>query len=47
MFFNQIVADGASIFITIVAVIIGFGVAMGYTDYLKEEEVKKNRQNHH
>ena len=46
MFFEQIVADGASIFITIVAVIIGFGVAMGYTDYLKTEEEAKKRKHH-
>ncbi len=42
--FEQIVGDGANLFLTIVAVIIGFGAAMGYVDYLrtqKEQEEKK------
>jgi hypothetical protein len=33
--FQQYVGSGANIFIAIVAVIIGFAAAMGYTDYVK------------
>jgi uncharacterized membrane protein YuzA (DUF378 family) len=33
--FEQNVGDGANIFVTIVAVIIGFAAAMGYIDYVK------------
>jgi hypothetical protein len=33
--FNQYVGDGANIFIAIVAVLIGFATALGYTDFLK------------
>jgi hypothetical protein len=46
MLFEQVVGDGASIFISIVAVIIGFGVAMGYIDYLKTEEESKKHEQH-
>ena len=40
MFFNQYLGNGASIFITIVAILVGFAAAMGYTDFLKT--TKKN-----
>lgn len=43
--FEQNVADGANLFITIVAVIIGFAAALGYIDSLKtkkEEEESKH-----
>jgi len=33
--FEQNVGDGANIFVTIVAVIIGFAAAMGYIDFKK------------
>jgi uncharacterized membrane protein YuzA (DUF378 family) len=33
--FEQNVGDGANIFVTIVAVIVGFAAAMGYIDYKK------------
>ena len=33
--FQQYIATGANIFIAIVAVIIGFVAALGYTDFLK------------
>lgn len=36
--FAQFVGDGANLFVAIVAVIIGFAAAMGYTDYLKTKE---------
>lgn len=39
--FNQNVADGANLFVIILAVIIGFGAAMGYVDYLKEKKAAK------
>ncbi len=41
--FEQNIADGANIFITIVAVIIGFAAAMGYIDYNKT----KKQENKH
>ena len=34
--FEQNVADGANIFVTIVAVIVGFAAAMGYIDFKKK-----------
>lgn len=33
--FEQFVGDGANLFVAIVAVIIGFAVGMGYSDYVK------------
>jgi len=36
--FQQYIGDGASIFITIVAVIIGFAAALGYIDFLKTKK---------
>lgn len=40
--FQQFIGNGANLFIAIVAVIIGFIAAMGYTDYLKT--VKKQKK---
>jgi hypothetical protein len=42
--FEQYIATGANIFIAIVAVIIGFAAAMGYTDFIKttKKEEKKD-----
>ncbi len=42
--FQQYIATGANIFIAIVAVIIGFAAALGYTDFLKttKKEEKKD-----
>jgi hypothetical protein len=39
--FEQFTGDGANLFIVIVAVIVGFAAAMGYTDYLKTKEEQK------
>ena len=39
--FHQFVGDGANIFIAIVAVIIGFAAAMGYTDYVRTSKGEK------
>jgi hypothetical protein len=36
--FQQFIGDGANIFIAIVAVLIGFATAMGYTDYVKTKK---------
>jgi len=41
--FNQVIGDGANLFMTIVAVVIGFAAGMGYTDYLK---TKKEQEGH-
>ncbi len=42
--FHQYIGSGANVFIAIVAVIIGFVAAVGYTDFLKttKEEEKKD-----
>jgi len=42
--FNQVVGDGANLFVTIVAVIIGFAAAMGFIDFRK---VKKEEEEKH
>ncbi|HEU5289969.1 MAG TPA: hypothetical protein VFU05_04945 [Cyclobacteriaceae bacterium] len=39
--FHQFIGDGANIFIAIVAVIIGFAAAMGYTDYVRTTKGEK------
>jgi hypothetical protein len=39
--FNQYIGDGASLFITIVAVIIGFAAALGYIDFRKTNKEQK------
>ncbi len=39
--FNQNVADGANLFVIILAVIVGFAAAMGYVDFLKEKKAAK------
>jgi hypothetical protein len=39
--FQQFVCDGANIFIAIVAVIVGFAVGMGYSDYVKTTKQEK------
>jgi len=41
--FEQYIGDGASTFITIIAVLIGFATALGYIDFLKvRKEHKKD-----
>jgi hypothetical protein len=42
--FEQYIGSGANIFIAIVAVLIGFGTALGYVDFLKvkKENDKKD-----
>jgi hypothetical protein len=39
--FNQYIGDGANTFIAIVAVLIGFGAALGYVDFLKTKKEEK------
>lgn len=39
--FGQYIGEGASLFITIVAVLIGFGAALGYVDFLKTKKEQK------
>lgn len=39
--FHQYIGSGANIFIAIVAVVIGFAAAMGYTDYVKTSKQEK------
>ena len=40
--FEQYIGSGASLFITIVAVIVGFAAAMGYIDFLKTKKEEKH-----
>ncbi|HET9486566.1 MAG TPA: hypothetical protein VFO54_03990 [Chryseosolibacter sp.] len=42
--FEQYIGDGASTFITIIAVLIGFATALGYIDFLK---TKKEQEKDH
>ncbi|HRJ29681.1 MAG TPA: hypothetical protein PLV21_04335 [Cyclobacteriaceae bacterium] len=39
--FEQYTGSGASLFITIVAVIIGFAAALGYVDFMKTKKEEK------
>ncbi len=39
--FQQFIGDGASIFITIVAVLVGFATALGYIDFVKTKKEGK------
>jgi hypothetical protein len=39
--FQSFVGDGANLFITIVAVLIGFATALGYIDFLKTKKEEK------
>jgi hypothetical protein len=38
------IGDGASTFITIIAVLIGFATALGYLDFLKTKKEQKKDQ---
>lgn len=42
--FEQVVGDGANVFIAIVAVLIGFATALGYVDFLKTKKEDKEEQ---
>ncbi|HEY5916961.1 MAG TPA: hypothetical protein VIU13_06145 [Chryseolinea sp.] len=39
--FQQFIGDGASLFITIVAVLVGFATALGYIDFMKTKKEGK------
>lgn len=39
--FQQFIGDGASLFITIVAVLVGFAAALGYLDFMKTKKEDK------
>ncbi|HMG93765.1 MAG TPA: hypothetical protein VK589_27090 [Chryseolinea sp.] len=39
--FQQFIGDGASLFITIVAVLVGFATALGYIDFVKTKKEEK------
>lgn len=43
---DQIIGSGADIFITIVAVIIGFAAALGYLDFLKTKKEEGGKEEH-
>ena len=40
--FEQHVGDGANLFVIILAVIVGFASALGYTDYLRTQKEENN-----
>lgn len=40
--FEQHVGDGANLFVIILAVIVGFASALGYTDYLRTKKEENN-----
>ena len=45
--FEQVIGEGANIFIIIVAVIIGFVTALSYVDFLKvKKEEDEEKENH-
>ena len=45
--FEQVIGEGANIFIIIVAVIIGFVTALSYVDFLKvKKEEEEEKENH-
>jgi len=39
--FDQVIGDGANLFIIIVAVLIGFASALGYVDFKKTKKEEK------
>jgi hypothetical protein len=41
--FQQFLADGGNLFIAIVAVLVGFAAAMGYTDFLRTKDKQENK----
>jgi hypothetical protein len=41
--FQQYIADGANIFITIVAILIGFAAALGFIDFRKVKKEEKEQ----
>jgi hypothetical protein len=42
--FQQYIGDGANIFITIVAVLVGFATALGYVDFLKTKKEQHGKK---
>jgi|GEM_PF-313765 len=48
--FNQVVGDGANLFVIILAIVVGFAVGMGFVDFKKvsreEEENPSNPHSH-
>lgn len=45
--FEQNIANGANIFITIVAVIIGFAAGMGVLDFMKTKKTPEDHESKH
>ncbi|MFZ5973091.1 MAG: hypothetical protein ACOYXA_16005 [Bacteroidota bacterium] len=41
--FNQVVGDGANLFVTIIAVVFGFVAALGFIDKRKTEKEQEGR----
>ncbi len=45
--FDQVIGDGANLFIIIVAVVIGFVAGLSYTDFLKVKQDEKDEHSAH
>lgn len=44
--FEQVVGEGANIFITIVAVLVGFVAALSYVDFVKVKKEEEENKEH-
>jgi hypothetical protein len=44
--FHQVVGDGASLFITIVAILVGFVAGLSYTDKMKVDREQEHQDGH-
>ena len=44
MFFNQVIGDGANLFIVIVALVIGFVAALAFIDSQKTTKEQENNK---
>lgn len=42
--FDQVIGDGANMFITIIAVIVGFVSALGFIDFRKVKKEEEEQQ---
>jgi len=42
--FNQVVGDGANLFVVIIAVVVGFVAGLSYVDSLKTQEKEKGNR---
>lgn len=43
LIFNQNIGDGANIFITVIAVVVGFVAGLGYIDFIRTKKEQEGR----